>query len=101
MSQPQEALLYKHHSLQNGLGQEIRLIILLPGQLDDPVVCAISHVLLSEAKHDAVSYTWATDAGNDSVRKRIWIETKHMMHVTMNCERALRELRHPNPRRQL
>lgn len=92
---------YKHNPLHIGLGQEIRLVVLLPGESSDPIRCEIIHVLLGGTEFDAVSYTWATEEGDDSKSKTIQIGHGHSMHVTINCEHALRQLRDWHTERRL
>jgi hypothetical protein len=92
---------YKHDPLHIGLGQEIRLVVVLPGESSDPIRCEIVHVLLGGTEFDAVSYTWATEKGDDSKSKVIQIGHGHSMHVTVNCEYALRQLRDRQTERRL
>ena len=92
---------YKHAPLHIGLGQEIRLVVLLPGERFDPIRCEIIHVLLGGTGFDAVSYTWATEKGDDSKSKLIQIGYGQSMHVTVNCEHALRQLRDKHTERRL
>ncbi|OSS43607.1 hypothetical protein B5807_11719 [Epicoccum nigrum] len=92
---------YEHDPLHIGLGQEIRLVILLPGESSDPIRCEIIHVLLGGTEFDAVSYTWATEKGDDSKSKVIQIGCGQSMQVTVNCEHALRQLRDQHTERHL
>ena len=64
---------YKHAPLHVELGQEIRLVVLLPGESSDPIRCEIVHVLLGRTEFYAVSYTWATETGDDSKSKLIQV----------------------------
>jgi hypothetical protein len=102
-AQPSSEILadYKHDPLHIGLGQEIRLVVLLPGPSPDPIRCEIVHVLLGGTEFDAVSYTWATETGDDSKSEVIQIGHGHSMHVTVNCEYALRQLRDQHTVRRL
>jgi hypothetical protein len=92
---------YQHDPLHIGLGQEIRLVVLFPGKSSDPIRCEIVHVLLGGTEFDAVSYTWATETGDDSKSKVIQIGYEQSMHVTVNCEHALRQLRDRHTERHL
>jgi hypothetical protein len=63
---------YKYTKLNYKLGLEIRLVVLLPGERDDPIHCEIIHVNLDDDPHyDAVSYTWATEEGDASLSKTV------------------------------
>jgi hypothetical protein len=94
---------YQYTHLNYTLGQEIRLVVLLPGSLDDPIRCEIVHVNLEDdPEFDAVSYTWATEYGDDSLSRKVNISNgTHYLPVTINCEAALRQLRRPGSRRKL
>jgi hypothetical protein len=94
---------YHYSHLNYTLGQEIRLVILLPGVLDDPVRCEITHVNLEDnPEYDAVSYTWATEYGDSSLSRKINISNGfYFVPVTINCEATLRQLRQPGSRRKL
>ncbi|OAL55027.1 hypothetical protein IQ07DRAFT_284143 [Pyrenochaeta sp. DS3sAY3a] len=79
---------------------QIRLVILLPGAKTDEVCCLIiTTALCSSPTYSAVSYTWATEEGDKSVLKRIYIadleaaQTWQYLQVTINCENVLRQLR--------
>ncbi|KAF2787021.1 hypothetical protein K505DRAFT_367724 [Melanomma pulvis-pyrius CBS 109.77] len=88
---------YQYQDLNFELGQEIRLISLQPDTLDAPVRCKIVHANLKDAEHKlpytAISYTWATENGNDSKTQLIYCSDGTVLHVTLNCEAALRRLR--------
>jgi hypothetical protein len=94
---------YQYTHLNYTLGQEIRLLILLPGSLDDPIRCEIVHVNLEDdPEFDAVSYTWATEYGDDRLSRTVNISNgSYYLPVTINCEAALRQLRRPGSRRKL
>ena len=94
---------YQYSHLNYTLGQEIRLVILLPGALHDPIRCEITHVNLEDnPEYDAVSYTWADEDGDDSLSRNINISNGLcFVPVTINCEATLRQLRQPGSRRKL
>ncbi|KAH7066070.1 heterokaryon incompatibility protein-domain-containing protein, partial [Paraphoma chrysanthemicola] len=79
---------------------QMRLLILLPGAKADDICCRmVTTSLDSNPSYSAVSYTWATENGDKSVSKKIYIAdietpyTWHFLLVTTNCENALRQLR--------
>ncbi|KAF1834473.1 hypothetical protein BDW02DRAFT_498165 [Decorospora gaudefroyi] len=92
---------YMYTKLNYKLGQEIRLVVLLPGQPADPIRCDIVHENLEDdPEYDAVSYVWATENGDVSFCKSIQIRHGGSMPITANCDAALRQLRHRGlPRR--
>lgn len=76
-------------------GQHIRLITLIPGEFSDPIFCKISEAdLSSRPNYAALSYTWATEDGDDKKTGRIHCDGG-LIPVTENCEAALRRLRSP------
>ena len=85
---------YQYRRLNYTLGQEIRLIELLPGLPSDDIRCNIVHVNLDDGpEFEAVSYTWATENGDDTFSKTIYTSSNTTMSVTANCMSALRQLR--------
>jgi hypothetical protein len=85
---------YQYRGLNYTLGQEIRLIELLPGLRSDDIRCNIVHVNLDDdPEFEAVSYTWATEDGDDTFSKTIYTSNNTTMSVTANCLSALRQLR--------
>jgi hypothetical protein len=85
---------YQYRRLNYTLGQEIRLIELLPGLPSDDIRCNIVHVNLDDdPEFEAVSYTWATEYGDDTFSKTIYTPSNTTMSVTANCMSALRQLR--------
>jgi hypothetical protein len=84
----------QYRRLNYTLGQEIRLIELLPGLRSDDIRCNIVHVNLDDdPEFEAVSYTWATEDGDDTFSKTIYTSSNTTMSVTANCLSALRQLR--------
>ncbi|KAF2632824.1 hypothetical protein BU25DRAFT_406136 [Macroventuria anomochaeta] len=93
---------YQHTRLHLGLGKEICLVVLLPGRDLEPLQCEIKHVYLDDKPvFEAVSYTWAGEDGDDSKSRTIQFTNGAIMHVTINCEAALLQLRHPSRERRL
>lgn len=78
----------------------IRLIVLPPGEYDDPIRCSIVLSALQYSDYEAVSYTWTTEDGDEAKEYPIYIDEKVMM-VTKNCHAALRRLRRPGSSRRL
>jgi hypothetical protein len=93
---------YQYRRLNYTLGQEIRLIELLPGLPSDDIRCNIVHVNLDDdPEFEAVSYTWATEDGDDTFSKTIYTSSNTTMSVTANCMSALRQLRKISNSRRL
>jgi hypothetical protein len=85
---------YQYRRLNYTLGQEIRLIELLPGLPSEDIRCNIVHVNLDDdPEFEAVSYTWATEDSEDTFSKTIYTSSNTTMSVTANCVSALRQLR--------
>lgn len=83
---------YTH--LNYKLGQEVRLILLAPGEAADPLWCEIVHVNLEDdPEYDAVSYTWATEYGDADMSKHIDCIRGGYIPITTNCDAVLRQLR--------
>lgn len=91
---------YQYRRLNYTLGQEIRLIELLPGLSSDDIRCNIIHVNLDDdPRFEAVSYTWATKDGDDTLSRHIYALGDTTIRVTVNCLSTLRQLRKiSNPR---
>lgn len=93
---------YDYRSLNFELGQEVRLIVLQPGEGQQSIRCEIIHTNLDEdPEYAAVSYTWADENGNDSKSQLIFCLNGTIIPVTANCEAALRRIRHPGLKRRL
>jgi hypothetical protein len=87
---------YQYRRLNYTLGQEIRLIELLPtDKLSDAVRCRMHHVNLEDdPAYEAVSYTWATEGGDARPCRYVqFADGNGSITVTQNCEAALRRLR--------
>lgn len=84
------------------LGQEIRLIVVMPGEPTDRLLCEIVHVNLAEnPQYQAVSYTWATEEGDVERSCNVAEIYGGRLRVTVNCESALRQLRKSGLKRLL
>ncbi|KAJ4982712.1 hypothetical protein SVAN01_11800 [Stagonosporopsis vannaccii] len=81
-------------------GQTIRLVVLAPGNPGDPLHCTLVLSGLLHSHYDAVSYTWATEDGDDSKTHTVHIDGS-VLKVTQNCHAALCQLRHPERHRRL
>ena len=76
---------------------EIRLLVLEPGQNKDEINCLLMNVLLTwRAQYEALSYTW----GNPKITKPVRCSGK-TIDVTTNLHSALRHLRYPDQQRIL
>ena len=85
---------HQYRNLNYALGQEIRVIDLLPGAPSDGLRCKLIHVNLEDnPAFEAVSYTWATEEGDDSLTKTIRVSDGTSIKITVNCEAVLRGLR--------
>lgn len=67
----------------------IRLLILYPGAVTDPVRCRLSHVSLAEnLSNEAISYTW----GSAHEKVEVSCENQNLA-ITVNFFAALKHLR--------
>lgn len=93
---------YQYANLNSSLGQEIRIVVLLPDRSTAPVKCDILHVNLEDnPRFDAVSYTWATEYGDDSKSETVSLPDGATISVTANCWSVLRQLRTSKHERHL
>jgi hypothetical protein len=93
---------YDYRKLNCELGQEIRLVVVQPGEYTAPIRCEIIHVNLEDdPEYAAVSYTWADEDGCDDNSQRVYCLNGTSIPVTVNCEAALRRLREPGLKRRL
>lgn len=81
-------------------GQTIRLVVLAPGNDDDPIHCTLVLSGIRHSDYEAVSYTWATEDGDDSKTQEVHIDGS-VLKVTQNCHAALCQLRHPERHQRL
>ncbi|RKK83782.1 hypothetical protein BFJ69_g2519 [Fusarium oxysporum] len=75
----------------------IRLLELLQGYRLDTLSGRLFEVHLEQEicpSYSALSYTWADDKGDTSLSRLIFLDQKQkVLHITRNCDRALRSLR--------
>ncbi|KAI0530169.1 heterokaryon incompatibility protein-domain-containing protein [Xylaria digitata] len=96
--EPVKSYVYDEDIVKTGIGQNIRLLKLLPGHLADDVQCGLTTHLLSPdiEKYEALSYVW----GSPTVTKPIYVNGDSLQ-VTVNLHSALRHLRRVNEPRIL
>jgi hypothetical protein len=93
---PKPRLSYSYSDIQVDNGLEIRLVFLRPGDRADPLHCSIHKVSLHDnPQYEAVSYTWATEDGDDTKSARVHCDGA-AISITKNCEAVLRRLRFPS-----
>ncbi|KAK4125188.1 HET-domain-containing protein [Parathielavia appendiculata] len=72
-------------------GDEIRLLLLLPGGFNDPIQCSLTHESLASApEYQALSYTWG-----DATQTSLILLDGAEYPITTNLETSLRYLRDP------
>ncbi|KAF2856824.1 HET-domain-containing protein [Plenodomus tracheiphilus IPT5] len=97
--QPQTTSDFRYRPLDHSNGESVRLVCLLPGDYQDQLCCELFHANLDlDIDYEAVSYTWATEAGDASLSESIACgylgeENRTRLWVTENCASALRRLR--------
>ena len=98
---PQEiSTIYQYRSLSRDR-DEIRLVVVHSGEGQHPVYYhIITAELDSVLQYIAVSYTWATEDGDCSKSREIYVKMEstvgqvtRRVQVTANCENTLRQLR--------
>jgi hypothetical protein len=93
---PKPSLSCSYSDIQVDNGLEIRLVFLRPGDRVNPLHCSIHNVSLHDnSQYEAISYTWATEDGDDTKSARVHCDGA-IIPITMNCEAALRRLRLPS-----
>jgi hypothetical protein len=93
---------YEYIPLDYKLGQEIRLLVLKPGEPSDRLRCDVVHVNLEdEPDYEAVSYTWASDNEDAALSRSIYCKGNKYITLTVNCDKALRQLRKRGLERRL
>lgn len=86
---------YKYQKLTGG--DDIRVLVLSPGNISDPVQCRLEQVsLFTKPKYETISYSW----GDPSKKCPINCEGK-TIQVTFNLNSALQHFRHANGERTL
>ncbi|KAF2856836.1 HET-domain-containing protein, partial [Plenodomus tracheiphilus IPT5] len=79
----------------------IRLMQLFPGKHDDELVCQIYQANLDDyPMYEAISYTWADESGCRKLSGKLYCPDRYLP-ITVNCDRALRRVRHPGFRRHV
>ena len=92
---------YQYTKLNYVLGQEIRLLVILPGESHDLIRCEIVVVNLEDdPSYEALSYTWATETGDASFSETIYCG-KGTIKITRNCNAAIRRFRKRYAKRRL
>lgn len=78
---------------------EIRLLVLHPGQLEDDILFHMEHVALrtNDRRYEALSYAWGEELATRDIRA---VEGPHIP-VTSNLYSALQHLRHQDRNRTL
>lgn len=90
---------FRYRSLSHADGEDFRILCLYPGELHDPIRCDLLHSGLdADIEYEALSYSWATEDGDDSLSQSISCayvgdEQVSDLPVTSNCASALRRLR--------
>jgi hypothetical protein len=91
ISREHETDLYHAH-----LGDDaIRLLEVLPGTMEDPVVCRLHVATLPDARleYEALSYCWERDGGGLAQDKQISCNGKYV-HIGENLFQAIRRVRY-------
>lgn len=80
---------------------EIRLLVLQPGQDDEDIRCTLINTSLDNLPpFDAISYTWADSKGTQDRSFRVHCGPLQLpVPVTANCETMLRRMRLPSLKR--
>jgi len=96
---PSSSLIYQYTPLQSQ--RSIRLIVLQPGSDPAPVAVSLKEGCIDDdLSYEAVSYTWATEDGNDERSNMILCDEAYI-RVTLNCETVLRRFRDSTAERVL
>ena len=79
----------------------IRLLTLFPGEMESAIEISLTEARFQDNPiYEAVSYTWATEDGDSSLRSQIRCDEERVW-VTKNCELALKYLRKADSERVL
>lgn len=93
---------YKHTNFSYTVGQEIRLVVLLPGELAKPIRCNVIHVNLENGPgYDAASYTWTTESDDVHLTGQIHCVHGGCISLITNCDAALCQLRYRGLRKRV
>ncbi|KAM0324789.1 hypothetical protein ACHAQA_007755 [Verticillium albo-atrum] len=72
---------------------EFRLLILEPGEFNDPLQCRLyTASTLDAPTYDAMSYTWADETGDATKSSTVRLDAQPFP-VTKNCESAMKRVR--------
>jgi hypothetical protein len=93
---------YEYTPLNYKLGQEIRLLVVKPGEPSDRLQCDVIRVNLEDQpEYEAVSYTWTSDDQDATLSRSINCGNDRYIAITANCDTALRQLRRRGLKRRL
>ncbi|KAL6704194.1 hypothetical protein ACN47E_008451 [Coniothyrium glycines] len=85
--------IYQYQDIPSDKPSTVRLILLSPGEGHEALRCEIVQCDLDQnPSYEAVSYTWATEEGDDRKSSHIHCGDA-TIPITINCEAALRQLR--------
>jgi hypothetical protein len=96
---------YLYQSLDHVLGQQIRVVELLPGHMEDDLRCNITHTNLASPTHDkyrAISYAWAKEDGNIKISEIIYCGPNCLILLIFpKYANVLRRIQRPNVKQVL
>jgi hypothetical protein len=94
---------YCYLPLNTDQDQELRILVLAPGKFEDDLHCKLENTNLQQGPlYDALSYTWANEIGDDASSQEIYCgPERKVIHITKNCDAALRRMRNPDTERSL
>lgn len=92
---------YRYQPLEHSL--DFRTLALEPGNFGDALYGELEIRNMQQYPlYDAVSYTWATQDGTDTLSSRLWCRSSRTyINITANCATALQRLRDPNKVRHI
>ncbi|KAL2133225.1 hypothetical protein VTI74DRAFT_2734 [Chaetomium olivicolor] len=74
---------------------EIRIVTIQPGAFDDPIICTLEHIKISDTKDESLAYEAVSYAWGDPIETRPIALDNHIWYpVTLNLFSALTYLRH-------
>lgn len=101
--EPPTVLLKDTYSRLNPTKREVRLVVLQPGGVDDPIQCRIIHSELTRwlpPRYEAVSYTWADQEGDNSF-SAVAHTNFGDIPITLNAKAVLQRIRLPDQQRTI